>query len=215
MRSAVILDLDGTLADSLPDISAALNRSLERLSLPPVAPEKCRLMVGSGAWNLCGRAVGGRRDMQQPLYDLYRRDYSQNLAVLTRPYPGIADMLSAMRGAGLRTAVISNKDQGDTERVLAHCFPAFSFDLVLGRRGDGVIKPDPAPGLLCLSLLGASAEEAVVVGDSNVDVAFAAALSCPSVGCAWGFRGEKELVGSGCTRLCRAPCEVLPCILSL
>ncbi len=215
MRSIVILDLDGTLVDSLPDIRAALCRSLARLSLPPVTEAQCRQMVGSGAWNLTGRALGGREDLHRALYDLYRADYSAHLDCLTRPYPGIPEMLDTLREAGMRLCVISNKDLGDAERVLAHCFPGFGFDLVLGRQPGTAIKPAPDAGIRCLSLLGAAPRDAVVVGDSDVDIAFAKALGCPSAGCAWGFRGEKELTESGCTVLCRSPGEAASRILSI
>ena len=132
MRSIVILDLDGTLLNSLPDICAALNRSLARLSLLPVGEEECRMMIGNGAWTLAGRAVGERKDLQRALYDLYRPDYSANLAVLTRPYPGIGEMLETLRREGMRLTVVSNKDKGDAERVLARCFPGFPFGPVPG-----------------------------------------------------------------------------------
>ncbi len=215
MRSVVILDLDGTLADTLPDIRAALNRSLSRLSLPPVTAEECRRMVGNGARNLTRLAVRGREDMRDRLYDLYRADYSANLACLTRPYPGIADMLSSLAAAGMRLCVISNKDQEDAGRVLEHCFPGFAFAAVVGRQPGVPLKPDAAPGLKCLSQLGAGPRDAVVVGDSDVDIAFARALGCPSVGCAWGFRGGEELTRAGCSLLSSTPARALSDILSL
>ena len=215
MRSVVILDLDGTLADTLPDIRAALNRSLSRLSIPPVTAEECRLMVGRGARNLTRLALRGREELWDRLYDLYRADYSANLACLTRPYPGITDMLSALAEAGMRLCVISNKDQEDVRRVLAHCFPGFPFALAAGRQPQIPLKPDAAPGLRCLSLLDAGPRDAVVVGDSDVDAAFARALGSPSVGCAWGFRGEDELRRSNCTRLAFTPAEAACHILSL
>ncbi|MBR6707944.1 MAG: HAD family hydrolase [Clostridia bacterium] len=215
MRSVVILDLDGTLADTLPDIRAALNRSLALLSLPPVTAEECRLMVGRGARNLTRLALRGREDLWDRLYDLYRADYSANLACLTRPYPGIADMLSSLAEAGLRLCVISNKDREDVLRVLEHCFPGFPFAVAEGRQPGVPLKPDAAPGLKCLSSLGAGPRDAVVVGDSDVDVAFARALGSPSVGCAWGFRGEEELRRAGCTLLSRTPAQAVSDILSL
>ena len=215
MRSVVILDLDGTLADTLPDIRAALNRSLERLSLPAVTAEECRLMVGKGARNLTRLAVRGREDLWDRLYDLYRADYSANLACLTRPYPGMRDALSTLAEAGMRLCVVSNKDQEDVLQVLAYCFPGFPFDAVAGRQPGVPLKPDAAPGLKCLALLGAGPEDALVAGDSDVDVAFARALGCPSVGCAWGFRGEEELRRSGCTMLARTCDEAARHILSL
>ncbi|MBR4501251.1 MAG: HAD family hydrolase [Clostridia bacterium] len=215
MRSVVILDLDGTLADTLPDIRAALNRSLSRLSLTPVTAEECRRMVGRGARNLTRLAVRGREDMRDRLYDLYRADYSANLTCLTRPYPGVEDMLTSLAKAGMRLCVISNKDQEDVRRVLENCFPGFAFDAVVGRQPGVPLKPDAAPGLGCLALLGAGPQDAVVVGDSDVDVFFARALGCPSVGCAWGFRGEDELRRAGCSLISSDPGQALSDILSL
>jgi len=198
----LIFDLDGTLVNSLPDIAGAMNHSLTACGLPPHPLEAYRLMVGNGAVKLTERACAPHREKEAEVYRRYRARYSHHLAELTHPYPGIAEALRALRAMGFTTAVISNKNQADVEQVLSHCFPDFAFDAAVGLLEGEALKPDPAPAKRMLRILHADPTDLfAVIGDSAVDVRFAKALNVPSIGCAWGFRGQAELQDAGADRI--------------
>ena len=209
MLQAILFDLDGTLVDSAPDIAAAMNRSLVRAGLAPHPVESYRQMVGNGARVLTQRAAAGHPEAWEEVYRMYREDYSLNLLRDTRPYPGIRAMLEALRDAGMRLCVLSNKDQEDVRRVIDGCFPGFSFDRIRGRSDRFPLKPDPSSALDLLSAMGVPPGKTWVAGDSAVDIALAKAMKAPSLGCAWGFRGRAELESAGADRIAENAFEAL------
>ncbi len=209
MLQAVLLDLDGTLVDSVPDIAAAMNRALSMAGLPEHPVESYRLMVGNGARILTRRAAEGAPEKWEQIYRTYRETYSRVLLCRTRPYPGIPELLEGLRKHGIRRFVLSNKDQADVARVVEGCFPGTVFDRVCGRRDEFPLKPDPASALDLLSSAGIAPEHTCVIGDSAVDIALAKAMGSPSLGCAWGFRGRGELADAGADRICDTALEAL------
>jgi len=209
MLQAILFDLDGTLVDSVPDIAAAMNRSLRRAGLSPHPVESYRQMVGNGARVLTRRAAAADPSAWERVYQMYRKDYALHLLRETRPYPGIPALLEALRARGIKLLVLSNKDEADVRQVLRGCFPSFRFDRVRGRLDAFPLKPDPASAGDLLRLEGVLPQDACVVGDSAVDIALAKALGAPSLGCAWGFRGEDELRTAGADHIAQNAGEAL------
>jgi phosphoglycolate phosphatase len=217
MLRAVLLDLDGTLVDSLPDLAAAANRVLAELGAPAHAAADYRGFIGRGVAVLMERALppGSSPEMVQRAVELMREDYSRSWAVATRPYAGVQDMLDSMRRAGLSLAVLSNKPHEFTEQFAEAFFPAGTFDHVLGASPDRPHKPDPAPALELARRLEADPAECALLGDSAVDALTARAAGMAAVGALWGYRGKGELLEAGAEYLAESPAEAKRILLEL
>lgn len=210
MKKAVIFDLDGTLINSLPDISAAMNRSLQRFGLPTHAESAYKFKVGNGVFRLTERAVGERSDLTDAVLRAYMADYAQHSRVNSYPYPGIPETLEELLRAGIRVCVLSNKDQGDVENVMAHYFPSIRFSALRGRVDGVPLKPDPLGALLIAEQLSLAPADFLYVGDTGTDMNCGAAAGMDTVGVLWGFRPREELTAAGAKYLIAEPKELLP-----
>lgn len=177
----IVFDLDGTLIDSAPDIHAAGNATLAAEGLAPVSLAQARSFIGNGARvfvERLERAVAGANDPDRTLR-MHRRfvEVYETAHSLTRPYPGVAAALEALRAQGWRLAICTNKPAVPTQRVLAHFGWTALFEVVIGGDTLPVIKPDPAPLYAAIAGLGGGA--VVFVGDSEVDADTARAAAVP------------------------------------
>ena len=209
MKKAVIFDLDGTLINSLPDISAAMNRSLEKFGLPGFDEEVYKYKVGNGVIKIAERCVGEHTELMQDVLSAYMADYARNSRVNSHAYKGVPEMLEGLIQRGLKVCVLSNKDQSDTENVLAYYFPGIAFAAVRGRVEGVPLKPDPAGALLIARELGIKCGECWYVGDTSMDMNCGNAAGMETVGVLWGFRPREELVASGAKHLIADPLEML------
>ncbi len=187
-----VLDLDGTLVDSLEDLWLSVNWILGRKGFPPVERETVRRAVGNGARNLLARCFA-RASAQAPvggsaassclggiaipegaaldaILDEYRAHYDAHCAEHTALYPGMRDWLETLRAGGARLAVLTNKPETATRTLLDALGVAPLFSVIAGPETYGTLKPDPAGLRAIMSALGAKSEETVMVGDSAVDV---------------------------------------------
>lgn len=199
--TTILFDLDGTLLDTLDDLTDAVNRTLSRCGLPQRDRREVRSFLGNGARYLMEHAapgVAGER-FEQLLRD-YKADYDANCRVKTAPYPGIDALLRALRAAGCRTGIISNKPDSAVQ-PLYEAFFADTMDTAVGEREGIRRKPAPDTVLAAMERLGAAAEQTLYVGDSEVDIRTAqnAGVDCASV--TWGFRDPEELKRSGAQML--------------
>ena len=193
MTRLAILDLDGTLLDTLDDLAASVNVALAAVGRPPRARSEIERFVGEGARTLLARAVAPRHELLEPALAAWWTDYRANCLVRTRPYPGIPELLNR---SGRRLAVHTNKPGELARQILAGLGLLDRFALVTG--GDqGPRKPDPAGSLAMMRRLGARATDTVFVGDSPTDVRTARAAGVTLVGVSWGFRPEAELRAAG------------------
>ncbi len=188
----VVFDLDGTLADSAPDLRAAANRRLAQAGRRPIGPEEARRFVGDGVAAFVERAFAATGPALGPdaLADAARAflaDYEENAAVLTRPYPGAAEALERLAAAGRRLAVCTNKPQAAAERLLAELGLARFFEAVAGGDRYPVRKPDPGHLLGLLAEMGGAPGAAAMVGDSGIDAETARAAGVPFVLVSWGY----------------------------
>ncbi|MCC7283399.1 MAG: HAD-IA family hydrolase [Acetobacteraceae bacterium] len=186
----IVFDLDGTLIDSASDLAAALNRTLGVLGLLPLPVAEVAAMVGDGARVLLARAFAahGRAPTPDQLDEAtaaYLRDYQANLAVATVLYPGVAETLAAMRRAGSRMAVCTNKPEAAARAILRQLGVADAFVAVGGGDSFPVRKPDPAH--LSATMQAAGMTRAVMVGDHANDVLAARGCGIPSIWAAWGY----------------------------
>jgi phosphoglycolate phosphatase len=182
---AVLLDLDGTLLHTAPDLAAAANRMLAELGLPPRAPEAIATFIGGGLAVLVHRTLAGTLDgvAESALFDralpIFERCYAEESGRGARPYPGVVDGLERMRDLHLALGCVTNKAGRFTEDLLERAELRRFFDCVVS--GDTVArrKPDPLPILHACERLGTEPRATLVIGDSRNDVAAARAAGCP------------------------------------
>lgn len=194
----VIFDLDGTVLDTLEDLADSVNSALCANGFPTRTLTEIRSFVGNGIKNLILRSLPHETDgdTADRVLTAFRAHYADHCADKTRPYDGIPALLAALKADGFRTAVVSNKTDGAVQRLARQYFPGL-FDFVTGEREGVARKPAPDSVNAALSALGAKKENAVYVGDSEVDVLTAQNAGIPAVIVTWGFRDESFLREKG------------------
>lgn len=209
---AVVFDLDGTLLDTLDDLTDAVNHALGEMGWPLRARDEVRRFVGNGVVKLMERSVPagtGPEDFDRAM-GLFRAYYDAHKRDKTAPYPGVARVLAELRRRGIKTAVVSNKFDGAVKALMEDCFPGL-LDAAAGENEAGGVpkKPHPAMVLETLKALGAAPERAVYVGDSDVDLDTAKNAGLPCIAVTWGFRDRDFLLDRGAEVLIDAPEELL------
>jgi phosphoglycolate phosphatase len=186
----VAFDLDGTLADTAPDLAAALNHALERLGRPIVDPGSVRDLVGHGARALLRKGLATSGDAHEALveegFPHFIDFYAANICTGTTCYPGIEPVLDDLHARGVRTAICTNKPERLTHALLDALGWASRFDAVVGGDTLPVGKPDPAP--LHEAIRRAGGGRAAFVGDSITDADTARAANLPFIAVSFGFR---------------------------
>ncbi|NLC32064.1 MAG: HAD family hydrolase [Clostridiales bacterium] len=193
MKKAIIFDLDGTLINSLPDISAAMNKVLVSYGLPSHDETKYKLFTGDGAKNLALRALGDNKELFDKVYQSYAEEYAKNSRVNTVPYHGIPQLLYELGEAGIKICVLSNKGHSDVKKVLKYFFPKVQFAYSAGVREGGPVKPDPRAAQEVLQALALSADECWYIGDTITDMRCAADAGIPSIAVGWGFQSKQMI----------------------
>jgi phosphoglycolate phosphatase len=197
---AVLFDLDGTLLDTAADISLALNRTLAERGWPPIAEEEVRRMIGRGSPMLMQRAAAAQgRTLdaagQAAMLERFFHHYGslQELGEFTaRPYPGAAECLKSLHGAGLGTAVVTNKQQRFASGLLERLSLRPWVDLVVGGDTCERRKPDPQPLLYACAFLQAAPSRTLMVGDSIHDVQAARAAGIAVVCVPYGYNEGQD-----------------------
>jgi phosphoglycolate phosphatase len=207
---AVLFDLDGTLADTLADLANATNSALSQVGCPTHPTDSYRHMVGDGARELCARALpADKQVLVDDVLRLMRQHYDEHCFDLTRLYPGVAELVSALTKRSLTLAVLSNKPDEFTERVIAHYFNPSPFAVVRGQLPNVPLKPDPTAALQIAQELGIPPARWLYLGDTNTDMRTARGAGMHAVGVLWGFRDQVELLASGAEHIATKPGDVL------
>jgi len=201
MSATILLfDLDGTLVDSVPDLTLALNQVLGEHGYKPLTPAEVAPMVGDGVPALVERAFaarGGGIAESASALPRYIAVYEANATNLTRPYPGVPETLAFLRNRGYRTAVCTNKLQQASETVLSGLGLVGLFDGVAGGDRYKVKKPDKGHLLGLIAELGGDAQRAVMIGDSENDAAAAHAAALPLIIMSYGYaRTDPAMLGA-------------------
>lgn len=207
-----ILDLDGTLVDSAPDIRRALNAALAEAGLPPLSLAEVTARIGDGAAKLVERAVppGAAADLPA-LVARFREQYSRAICVDSRVYAGVPPTLAALADRGARLTVLTNKP-GDLARRLLETLGIAARIADLVGDGDGFPRkpaPDAARALLSRAGLAAGGARVWVVGDGVPDLRLGQALGCPVAAAAWGYTPRAVLDAEGPTRILERPEDLL------
>jgi phosphoglycolate phosphatase len=199
-----IFDLDGTLVDSVDDLSASVNHALAAVGLPLRSREEVRSFVGEGARLLIERSVAPHAEKADAALAAWQAHYDAHCLDATRAYPGIAALLA---GARCALAVHTNKPAPLARKILAGLGLLGRFAAVVGG-GDAPRKPDPTGVAMIRGVAGAAAEETVFVGDSPVDVATARAAGVRLVAVTWGLSTRAELARAGATELAESAADL-------
>ena len=210
MYRTVIFDLDGTLLDTLDDLTASVNFALTSFSLPKREKEEVRAFVGNGIAKLIARAIGYEHPNFAEIFQTFREHYGAHCKDKTKEYDGITPLLKELKARGVHTAVVSNKADFAVKKLAEDYFPDLLQEAVGENEAAGIAKK-PAPDSLLAVMKNLNAEQSttVYVGDSEVDIQTAknAGVDCISV--VWGFKDEAFLKINGAKILIKEPFEIL------
>ena len=207
---AYLFDLDGTLLDTLPDLTALTNEVLEEWGMPAHTAEEISSYVGGGPRVLVKRAVPPDTpdDVVDALMARWKELYPERGHEFTKPYAGVPETLDALKARGARLGVLSNKFDAATQLVIAEHFPGV-FDIVRGEGPDIPRKPDPTGLTWMMAQLGIDAGRAVYVGDTGPDMTVARSAGAVPVGVSWGYRSVEVLREYGAQIIINAAEELL------
>jgi phosphoglycolate phosphatase len=188
----VVFDLDGTLAETAPDIMRVLNVILARETLPGLPLERARELVGAGARALIERGfrVSGRpldEETLERLFEDFLSIYAEDVASDSHLYDGVLDAMAALAGDGFRLAVCTNKPILHTRLILDHFGIAAQFAAVAGRDSFPFHKPDPRHLTMTIEAAGGDPRRAVMIGDSRTDIVTARAAGIPCICVPFGY----------------------------
>lgn len=211
MKKTVIFDLDGTLLNTLDDLADSTNYALSKFGYPTRTIDEVRQFVGNGVAKLIERAIpeGKNNPNFEKCLAIFKENYAQNMYNKTAPYNGIIEMLSNLKSKGIKIAVVSNKFDLAVKELCKKYFEGF-IDFAAGENEAQGIKKKPAPDTVIsvLNEFNFAPEDAVYVGDSDVDIMTAKNSKMPCISVTWGFRDEKFLLENGATILINVPSEI-------
>ena len=214
---AVIWDLDGTLLNTLDDLAASTNAALAANGLPERTTDEVRCFVGNGVHKLIERAMpelGDQHPKFQQTLDAFVAHYGVHSKDQTRPYDGIMAVLDVLSGWGIKHAIVSNKVDFAVKELSREYFPG-SMCSSVGDDPSRRKKTAPDSVWEAMRQMGVTAEEAVYIGDSDVDVITARNAGIPCIAVTWGFRGEDCLVEAGAEHVAHEPAEIAPIVKGL
>lgn len=199
MFKAFIFDLDGTLADTIPDLTDAVNFTLEKFGYPDRTREEIVSFIGNGQRMLVKRSLpeNARDDsIVDECEKIYTKRYTQNLVVKTELYPNVMKTLELLRSHGARLGVVSNKSHEHVTAMINALFGEDFFDVIVGA-GPFPRKPEPDSALFAAKKIGISPSDIAFVGDSDVDIKTAKNAGMFALGVSWGYRSREVLEAVG------------------
>ena len=214
MQKAVIFDLDGTLLDTLEDLTDSINEMLKYFGYRTVTKEHVRKIIGSGAKKLIADALPEKLSDEEFVkrLEVYNRIYNASGSPKTKLFDGIAEVVKELKNRGYKIAVLSNKPQPSTDKVYEKYLKDLPFDMVVGENPKFKCKPDPAGALYILEKFGVSPENAYMVGDGETDVLTALNAKTHGVCALWGNRTNEQLQAVGGTVFAENPIDLLKII---
>lgn len=216
MIKAIIFDMDGTILDTIKDIAGAVNYILEKYEKPVRTVDEVKSFVGNGLRRTLELSLGDMENKDEfidSIFTEFTEYYKVHSSDNTKPYDGIVDAIRILKEKGYKTAVVSNKRQEAVEELCVKFYEGL-FDIAIGEQDGLKRKPDPAMVNKALDYLGVTKEEAVYIGDSEVDIKTAVNSGLKGIYVSWGFRGAKLLMENGAKVVVANPEELLKVIAS-
>lgn len=210
---AVIFDLDGTLIYTLEDLMDSVNFALEKHEMPERNLDEIRRFVGNGIRKLILRSVPENtpEDVAESVLKAFKEHYLLNSMNKTKPYKGIPELVKRLKEMGVGIAVVTNKTQ-DAAIDIMNAFFKDDFSVVIGQIDGVAQKPQPDGVWRAMEILGATKQNSVYVGDSEVDCLTAKNSGIPIIGVNWGFRGRKTLEENNADYIIDSPDEIIDII---
>mgnify|MGYP002622203292 CR=1 FL=1 len=211
-KDLVIFDLDGTLLNTLEDLTNSTNFALNSFNYPKRTISEVRNFVGNGVYKLIERAIpeGKNNPNFNQCLKIFKNHYEENMYNKTVPYPGITNLLSELKLRGIKTAVVSNKFDLAVKGLCLKYFPSL-IDFSAGEDEKNGIKKKPASDMV-LSVLeefNCSKNKAIYIGDSEVDIQTAQNSGLDSISVTWGFKNRNFLIGNGAKIIIDSPDEII------
>ena len=204
----VVFDMDGTILNTLSDLLTAVNYAMEKSNYPQLSYNTLKGYVGNGILKMLSRAVPeGVTDLDK-VYADFTEYYTEHCSDTTAPYDGIVEVISKIKQMGYKTAVVSNKDDYGVKALCKQFFNGL-FDVEIGVREGYDKKPSPDLVNIAFKELGVNCEQAVYVGDSDVDYLTAKNSKTDFIGVEWGFRDRQVLEGLGAKVIATLPEDIL------
>lgn len=215
MIDTIVFDLDGTLLNTLDDLMDSVNYALGTFGFPARTYDEVRRFVGNGVRLLVERALpDGEKQHTDACLAVFSQHYDKNKTNKTRPYEGIPEMLTAIKAAGYKTAIVSNKYERAVQELAQTEF-AGRIDVAVGERPGVQPKPAPDGVLTAIRELDVTRERCVYIGDSDVDVMTAKNAGLPMIGVSWGFRDRALLERLGADIVVDEPAEIIRAVQSI
>ena len=209
---ALIFDLDGTLADTIGGIQDGMNETMIHYGYPEKSYEDIRRAIGNGARLLVKRCMPADAAEDDALVSevlaFYDDAYSRTYMHTRECYEGMVEAVKTLHARGYRLAVLSNKQDTYTKRLVAQLFPDGEFSVVMGQT-DLPTKPDPTVPTMIAAQLGVEVRECAMIGDSDVDIRTAQNADMTGVACSWGYRERQKLSDLAPHHLVDRPAELL------
>ena len=213
MYQYCLFDLDGTLTNTLESMTYSVNLTLEEMGLSKITKDQCRLFVGNGARVLIEKSLKAAGDTDasriEEGMEIYGRIFDRNCTYHVTPYEGIPEMLKALKDKGIQLAVLSNKPDRQTVKVVKAIFGEELFDYAQGQKEGIRRKPEPDGVWYLMEQMHVSKEECLYIGDSEVDAATGRNAGLKTIGVLWGFRDRKTLETAEVDDLIDRPDELL------
>ena len=215
-KDTVVFDLDGTLLDTLDDLMNSVNYALESNGYPARTRDEVRRFVGNGILLLMQRALpsGQEHPDFEKVFAGFKEHYGIHCNDLTKPYDGIMELLELLKEKGVKMAIVSNKADFAVKELSEIYFKGI-IPVAIGEKESEGIRKKPAPDTVMEALrqLGSTTENAVYVGDSEVDLATAENCGMDYILCEWGFREREKLEELGGKVFVKKPSEIADLIL--
>ena len=213
--TTIIFDLDGTLMNTLDDLTISTNHALSQMGFTTRTIDEVRQFLGNGVRTLIEMALPEKttEDTIERTISCFLQHYTSHCKDHSRPYDGILELLSSLKKMGVKMAIVSNKPDVEVKKLNAEHFAEF-IDVALGENEKSGIPRKPSPAMVyeAINQLGSEPEKCLYVGDSDVDILTArnAGIDCLSV--TWGFKTAEFLSQFGATRMIDSPSEMLEVI---
>lgn len=211
MKKAVIFDLDGTLIDSVPDITYYLNIALAKFGFNAVDEDRVKGIIGHGAKSLVLNAIDKTVSSKtlDKVLNFYNNIYTETPFVKTVIYNGVSKTLATLVSRGYMLAVCSNKPYFTTEKIVNAAFGPDLFTVISGYTAGGALKPDKKAVTDVLDKLGVISKNAFLVGDMETDAVAAHNSGVKFIAAQWGYGKPERLIATGATEFAASPEEIL------